>query len=122
MRKRIRGARGLVKFITRWGSTQLLVTFAWLFFRAKDLGQVGYFLNHIFRWQGSELMGRFFVIVLVFGAVVLALDLVEYISRSDLWLLKMKPAVTVAVCTATLFVVGLYLATNKPLPFVYFQF
>ena len=67
-------------------------------------------------------MGRFFVIVLVFGAVVLALDLVEYISRSDLWLLKMKPVVTVAVCTATLFVVGLYLATNKPLPFVYFQF
>jgi len=26
------------------------------------------------------------------------------------------------VCTAVLIAVGLYLVTNKPLPFVYFQF
>jgi hypothetical protein len=30
--------------------------------------------------------------------------------------------VTAAICTAVLFVVGLYIATNKPMPFVYFQF
>jgi len=122
MRKRIRGARGVLSFITRWGSTQLLVTLAWLFFRAKDLGQAGYFLNHIFRWQGSELTGRLIMIVLAFGAVVLLLDLAGYLSRTDLWLLKLRPEMTAAVCTAVLFVVGLYLATNKPMPFIYFQF
>ena len=122
MRKRIRGIRGLFLFIGQWGSTQLLVMLAWLFFRAKDLDQVGYFLNNIFRWQGSELTGRFIMIILVFSGVTLALDLVEYLSGSDLWLLKLRPATTAAVCTAVLFVVGLYLATNRPLPFVYFQF
>ena len=122
MRKRIRGIRGLFLFIGQWGSTQLLVMFAWLFFRAKDLDQVGYFLNNILRWQGSELTGRFIMIILVFSGVTLAIDLVEYLSRSDLWLLKLRPATTAAVCPVVLFVVACCLATTRPLPFVYFQF
>jgi hypothetical protein len=73
-------------------------------------------------WQISELAGRFFMIVVTFGLMVLLLDLVEYFSRGDLYLLKLRPAAAVAVCTAVVIVVGLYLATNKPLPFVYFQF
>lgn len=122
MRKRIRTPRALLRAAAGWGSTQLLVVFAWLFFRAKDLDQVGYFLGHIFRWRGSELTGRFVVIVLAFGAVLLLLDLAEYLGRSELWLLRMKPAAVAGVCAAVLIVVGLYLATNKPMPFVYFQF
>jgi len=121
-RPRIRSSRGLYRFIVGWISTQALVTFAWLFFRANDLGQVGYFLRQMVHWQGSDLTGRFALIVLGFGLMVLALDLAEYLTRSELYLLRLRPAVTAGVCTAVLIAVGLYLVTNKPLPFVYFQF
>ena len=122
MRKRIIGLSGIMKFFVRWSSTQILVVAAWLFFRAENLQQVGYFLGQFVHWRGSELQGRFFMIVLTFGSMVLLLDLVEYFSRSDLYLLKLRPAVTAAVCSAVIIIVGLYLATNLPLPFVYSQF
>jgi D-alanyl-lipoteichoic acid acyltransferase DltB (MBOAT superfamily) len=121
-RPRIRSPRGLLRFIAGWISTQALVTFAWLFFRARDLGQVGYFLRQMVHWRGSDLTGRFVAIVLSFGMMALALDLIEYFTRSELYLLKLRPAMTAAICVASLIVIGLFLATNKPLPFVYFQF
>ena len=122
MRKRIRGLNGLMKFAAGWVSTQVLVTFAWLIFRAENLGQVRYFLDHLFSWEGSELTGRLAVVVLAFGAMALALDVVEYATRSEVYLLRLRPAVTAAICVAILVAVGLFLATNKPMPFVYFQF
>jgi alginate O-acetyltransferase complex protein AlgI len=122
MRPRIRGMPGALAAAVKWGSTQLLVIFAWLFFRSKDLGQVGYFLTHIFRWQSSELAGHFLMIVLAFGAMVLAADLTEYLTGNELWLLKLRPAMTAGICAAVWLVVGLYLMTNQPMPFLYFQF
>jgi len=122
MRKRIRSLKGAWRACAGWISTQTLVLFAWLFFRARSLDQVGYFLEHLVRWQGSELGGRLVVIVLAFGTMVLLLDLLEYSSESETYLLRLRPAATAAICAAILIVVGLYLATNKPLPFVYFQF
>jgi alginate O-acetyltransferase complex protein AlgI len=122
MRKPIRSWRGLLRFIAGWTSTQLLVTFAWLFFRAENLGQVGYFLKQMVQWQGSDLAGRFAMIVIAFGAMALLLDLIEYFSRSDTYLLRLRPAATAAICAAIFIVVALYMATNRPMPFVYFQF
>lgn len=122
MRRRIRGVHGLFRAAAGWGSTQFLVLFAWLFFRAENLGQVRYFFDCIFNWQGSELTGRFIIIVLAFSVIVLLLDLAEYHHRSELWLMKLNPAVVAGICVAVNVVVGLYMATNKPLPFVYFQF
>jgi alginate O-acetyltransferase complex protein AlgI len=122
MRKRIRGFRGLVRFLVGWASTQVLVGFAWLFFRAESLRQVWYFLGKFLHWQGSELTGRFIAIVFTFWVMIMILDIAEYISRSELYLLKFPPAVTAAVCSAVVIVVFLYLATNKPMPFLYFQF
>jgi alginate O-acetyltransferase complex protein AlgI len=121
-RPRIRNGRGLLRFIAGWISTQALVTSAWLFFRARDLREVGYFVRQMVHWQNSDLTGRFVMIVLSFGLMVLALDLIEYFTRSELYLLKLRPAMTAAICVVTLIVVGLFLATNRPLPFVYFQF
>ena len=118
----IRGIGGAIRFFVGWSSTQLLVLFAWLFFRAESLEKVRYILARFFHWQGSDLSGRFFIIVLAFALMILVLDVAEYVSGSDVYLLRLRPAVTAAICTSVLFVVGLYLATNKPLPFVYFQF
>ena len=122
MRPRIRGPNSLMRLLIGLASTQFLVIFAWLFFRAKSLSQAGYFLNKFVHWQGSDLTGRFAVIVLFFGLMMLILDVAEYASRSEVYLLRLPSAVTVAVCIAAFVVVCLYMATTKPLPFVYFQF
>jgi alginate O-acetyltransferase complex protein AlgI len=122
MRIRITNFGGLLKNLVRWISTMTLVSGAWLFFRAESIQQAGYFIHRFIHWQHSELAGRFFLIVLAFGSIILLLDLIEYLSHSDLYLLRLRPAAVAGVCTAILVVVGLYLITNKPLPFVYFQF
>jgi hypothetical protein len=54
--------------------------------------------------------------------MALLLDLIEYFSRSDTYLLRLRPAATAAICAAIFIVVALYMATNRPMPFVYFQF
>ena len=122
MRKRIHGFSGFSRFLIGWASTQLLVGFAWLFFRAENLGQVWQFLSKFLHWQGSELTGRFIAIVLTFWIMIMILELAEYLNRSELYLLRLHPAATAAVCAAVIIVVFLYLATNKPMPFLYFQF
>jgi alginate O-acetyltransferase complex protein AlgI len=122
MRRRVRGAKGVIRFLGGWISTQVLVGFAWLFFRSESLAQAGYFLRQFLHWQGSELSGRFLVIVLAFAAVVLLLDVIEYVSRSEVYLLRLHPAAAMGICAAVFAVVCLFLATNRPLPFVYFQF
>ncbi|MHB8078594.1 MAG: MBOAT family O-acyltransferase [Candidatus Krumholzibacteriia bacterium] len=122
MRARFRGPGDVARDLAGLATTQAVVALAWLFFRAASLAQVRYFAASILHWQGSDLAGRFAVMILVFAAVLLALDLAEYRTRSEVWLLRLRPPVTAGVCTALLIVVGLYMATTKPLPFVYFQF
>jgi D-alanyl-lipoteichoic acid acyltransferase DltB (MBOAT superfamily) len=122
MRRRIHGFGDLMRFIVGLVSTQLLVGIAWLFFRAEDMGQAWYFLRQFVNWRGSDLTGRFALIVLAFIAVILILDIIEYRTKSEVYLLRLRPAAAAAICTAVIFVAFLYMATNKPMPFVYFQF
>jgi alginate O-acetyltransferase complex protein AlgI len=122
MRVRIHDGRSLLKFGVRLITTQFLVLFAWLFFRAKDIAEVRYFINHLVHWQGSDLTGRFLLIVASFVSMILLLDIIEYASHSEVYLLKLRPAVTAGVCVALIIVASFYMATTTPLPFVYFQF
>jgi hypothetical protein len=122
MRRKIRGISDMIRFSLGLASTQFFVGIAWLFFRAKDMGQAWYFLGQIVHWRGSDLTGRFTLIVLVFCAAVLILDVIEYKMKSEVYLLRLRPAVAAAICTAVFIVAFLYMATNKPMPFVYFQF
>ena len=119
---RIRNPRSLARFLARIASTQILVLSAWLIFRARSLDQAWYFLRQFIHWQGSDLTGRFAVMVLVFSLAVLAIDVAEYLSRSEVWLLNFRPAVVAGICAAVLIVVGLYMATTTPQPFVYSQY
>ncbi len=121
-RARVRDLRGAGRFAAGLVTTYLLVVFAWLFFRADNLGEVGYFLNHLAHWQGSDLTGRFVGIVFWFSAMLLILDLAEYLTGSEVYLLRFGPAVAAGVCLAAVITVSLYMATSKPQPFVYFRF
>jgi D-alanyl-lipoteichoic acid acyltransferase DltB (MBOAT superfamily) len=122
LRWRLRGPRSVVRLVLGLAATQVLVMFAWLFFRAENLAQVGYFLDQIVHWQGSELSGRFAAITASFMGMMVFLDLLEYKTGTHAWLLKLRPAVAAGVCIAAMAVVALYLATVDPMPFVYFQF
>jgi alginate O-acetyltransferase complex protein AlgI len=116
------GAGGFARLAMTLASTQLLVLFAWLFFRADSLAQAEYFLEQFVNWSGSELSVRFALIVASFGGVMLLLDLIAYFTESDLFLLRLKPAAAAGVCVGAVLVVALYLATSRSLPFVYFRF
>ncbi|HOX26101.1 MAG TPA: MBOAT family O-acyltransferase [Candidatus Krumholzibacteria bacterium] len=122
LKPRLRGPGSVVGLVAGLLTTQLLVAFAWLFFRAESLDQVSYFLAQFASWRGSELTGRFAVITASFLAMTLLLDALEYATGSHAWLLKLRPAAAAGICTAAMAVVVLYLATVDPMPFVYFQF
>jgi len=117
-----RGPRSLVGWLAGVVTTNLLVLLTWLFFRAEDFGQAWYFLGSFIDWQGSELTPRFLGITVSFMAMVVLLDCLEYFSRSHAWLLRLRPPVAAGVGTAVMVVVLLYMATTRPMPFVYFQF
>lgn len=121
-RARVRGARGVARFAVGLLTTQLLVLFAWLFFRAGSLQDVGYFLEQVVHWQGSDLTARFVVIVLSFSAAALLPDLAGYATESDVYLLRLGPAAAAGICLALIVAVGLYLSTTQPVPFLYFRF
>jgi alginate O-acetyltransferase complex protein AlgI len=122
MRKRIHGIRGIAKFFGGWATTQLLVGFAWLFFRSEGLHEVNYFLGQFLHWSGSEISSRLIVIILAFALVVFLLDIIEYVSRSEVYILRLRPMIAMGICTAVIIVVSLYMATNKAMPFFYLQF
>jgi D-alanyl-lipoteichoic acid acyltransferase DltB (MBOAT superfamily) len=117
-----RGPRSLVGWLAGVVTTNLLVLLTWLFFRAEDFGQAWYFLSNFVHWQGSELTPRFVGITVSFVGMVVLLDALEYFSGSHAWLLRLRPAVAAGVGTAVMVVVLLYMATTRPMPFVYFQF
>ena len=103
-------------------ATNVLVLLTWLFFRAENFSQAWYFLDSFVHWQGSELSMRFLRITLGFGGMMVLLDGLEYFTRSHVWLLKLRPPVAAGLCTAVMVVVLFYMATVRPMPFVYFQF
>lgn len=122
MRRTIRGAAGFAKAAGSVVAVQALVILAWLFFRADSVTQAVDIMQGIVHWEGSEHTGQLAAMVCVFALAVLLLDILEYRTKSEVYLLRLRPSIRAGLCTATLIVVCLYLATTKPLPFVYFQF
>ena len=117
-----RGPRAAVGWAMSVLATNVLVLLTWLFFRAENFSQAWYFLDSFVHWQGSELSMRFLRITLGFGGMMVLLDGLEYFTRSHVWLLKLRPPVAAGLCTAVMVVVLFYMATVRPMPFVYFQF
>lgn len=120
---RYAGPASLIRYLVSMGLTNLLVLLTWLFFRAKDFSQAGYFLDRFYHWEGSELTSRWTSITLAFLVVVLALDIIEYrTGRHDFLAVKVNRPLAWGIGMAVATGVVLYMATSTPLPFVYFQF
>ena len=117
------GPRSFARYLVGMAFTNLFVLFAWLFFRADSFAQTGRFLESFVHWQGSDLAGRFYVIAATFVSSILLLDILEYKTGSHSFLVTHGPGARAAgICTAVMIFVLLYMATSRPMPFVYFQF
>ena len=117
------GPASLARYLVSMAFTNCIVLLAWLFFRARDFSQAGYFLNSFVHWEGSELTARWFVITASFVLVTLLLDLVEYRTGEHAFLLtRCNRTVAWGAGLALASVVLMYILTATPLPFVYFQF
>lgn len=117
------GLGSVARFALNLAFTNLIVLFAWLFFRAKTFGDAWYFLVNIFHWQGSDLTPRLVTITLTFLVAVLVFDIPEYKLRSQASLMQLPSRAALwAICAAMVLTFILYMSTATPLPFVYFQF
>ena len=122
MRPKSRNLRGAVRLALGWLSTQTIVVLAWLPFRAGNLHAAADMGYRILRWEGSDLATRFLGIVVSFATMLGALDAAEYVTRDHAFLLRLRTSVAAGIGAGILLVVFLYMATTKPMPFIYFQF
>ncbi len=110
------------RWLTRVVATNVLVLFTWLFFRAHDVETTRYFLANIVHWQGAPFAGRVLEMCLAYGIVTIALDVVEYVSGTHEYLLRLTPPVRWGISAAAWMGVLMYMFVTRPMPFIYFQF
>lgn len=117
------GISSLFKWVSGLILTNILVLFAWLFFRAKSFGDSGYILNKFIHWETGEFGLRFLSITATFVLVVMVFDILEYITGRHTYILKLKSLpFKLAILTSMFLIVCVYMFQSKPMPFVYFQF
>jgi len=123
IRYEYKGFLSTVSFIFSILITNILVLFAWLFFRAKDSLTISIFFDRMIHWKPSELSPRFLIITVSFVCISLLLDLLEYFTKSHTYILNIPSKyVSAGVLTALLIITFAFMFQSDPLPFVYFQF
>ena len=103
--------------------TNILVLFAWLFFRATDLSIVRVFFEKMGHWEASPYAGRLLLSVSAFMLMTMAFDVLQYRYKKHTFLLLLNNVwLRVAILAALTIVSLLFMFNSDPLPFVYFQF
>lgn len=127
---RIRLARPLGSSARRWRVFRLaeaLVTFhmvgvAWVFFRSRSIGAACQYFRIMFSKAFSLQGGGAIWYVLVYGALVLGLDLLCFSTRAGSPFAARVPVVVRGGFYATAIALILFLGGNDARPFIYFQF
>jgi alginate O-acetyltransferase complex protein AlgI len=102
--------------------TFVILTIAWVFFRANSFSEAFYFLNHLIRWNGSEFTFRIVLIISTFYFITFVIDFLEYHYKTHSFLLKLDSSFRYAFLFVNWAIVLMYLFTSRQLPFVYSQF
>jgi len=98
-----------------------LVCLAWVFFRARSLGEALHYLSRIGRLQGGT-TGRSSVVMLAFAAVAMTfLDYVQHRARDHTPMLGWRPGVRGAAY-GLMIVPIIVFSGGTPVPFIYFAF
>ena len=104
-----------------------LVTFAWIFFRAKSFGDAWYIITHMFRFHPSDSIwdlgsGKSEMLVAVLALVVMETIHVLQRRQSIIQRLRMQPAWSRWALYAGAVVLILLFGEFNSLDFIYFQF
>ena len=108
--------------LARMTGTFLLVTFAWIFFRAKDLGEAMGYLGRIVKSFAEAPIPsvplHFIVLPLTLASILLGID--WWMRRDERELNTPSPAALAATTAFMIAMIGLFF--GKPSSFIYFQF
>lgn len=103
--------------------TNILVLFAWLFFRSTNWETTTVLLSKIFNWESSEYTFWFIKTTGCFVLITLLIDILEYKSGKHTYMLDIKPvAFRLGLMISILVLTLCYMYQTKPAPFMYFQF
>jgi alginate O-acetyltransferase complex protein AlgI len=111
-----------IKFIFKLILTNLFVLITWLFFRSESFSEAFFFASRIIYWTPSDVTARVITIILTYLFVTLILDIIEYKTQDQVFLLKIKSSYRYSIITSMWFFTLIYLFQAEKLPFVYFQF
>ena len=115
--------RDLIRFSVSATFTYILVVITWLFFRAKSLHEISYFINACLNWTWGNYPLRFLSILTGFTFITLLFDALEYRTKSHVYFNQIKSRPFMFGLLTMMFIsVLIYMINSKPLPFIYFQF
>ncbi len=110
-------------WVSKVFATNVLFLFALLIFRAKTFPDLFHFWDRFFiHWTASDFTGRIITMTLSFIAVTLILDIIEYVTEDQAFLLRLSPPVRYGIITVAWFFCLVYMYQARPMPLVYFQF
>jgi len=115
--------RWFATYVVKVLGTNVIFLFALLIFRAKSFPDLFHFWDRFFiHWTASDFTGRVITMTLSFIAVTLILDIIEYVTEDQAFLLRLSPPMRYGIITVAWFFCLVYMYQARPMPFVYFQF
>ena len=117
------GVSSILVYSGKMLMTNILVLLTWLFFRAKDFGDIRVFFSKMLDWQWGEYSSVLAQITITYLLVSFVFDIVQYYTKRHTFLLMFKSRyITATILSVLVLVTFSFLIQSEPLPFVYFQF
>jgi D-alanyl-lipoteichoic acid acyltransferase DltB (MBOAT superfamily) len=103
--------------------TFFIVTFSRIFFRSTSWKSTELFFSKIIHWESSEYAFWFIGTTLTYLVLIFALDIIEYTTREQAFILNIKSTPFRNGLLTGLFVLTLFfMFQTKTTPFIYFKF
>jgi alginate O-acetyltransferase complex protein AlgI len=115
-----RSVGGALKMAGSWVLTMIVVYVAWVFFRASSFGNAFDVLSGIFAFEGGFSV-RSLAMPVLLTALVLFLDVPQYLSRKHIVMRSWPWPVRGLVYAALILILAIF-RSESDVPFIYFQF
>ena len=110
-----------IEGILSWTATMAFVSYGWLLFRARSLQQVFDMTRALGEFKSPDWMGSFALNLLVFGALLAALEIWEAKSGPRLAPFLLPAWARIAISGVLILAIVLFWVKQQA-PFIYFQF
>ena len=103
--------------------TYILVVFSWLFFRSTTWEGTELFISKVIHWENSENTFFFIGVTISYLFVMTLMDVLEYKTNSQLFILNLKSkSISYGILASLFLFTLLYMFQTKASPFIYFAF